>query len=444
MSTPPDRSPSSPLRLLAIVGPGVLVAATGVGTADLANAGIAGSKLGLAIGWAVLIGAILKFVVSENLARWQIATGETVLGGALRRFGPALFVAFGIYLVGWSVFVGTALASACGVTLDALIPGPPNGTLAKFTFGSLCSVGGAVLVWVGGFRLFARVMAASVGIMVLVTITTAVISAPDLGAFARGLVVPTIPGVGSEDPAVSRPALAWTIAVFGGVGGTLTLIAYSYWMHEAGRSRPEDLRTCRIDLATGYVITAAFGVAMVVIGHRAEIDGKGINAILALADSVESAVGARFGDDAARPARYVFLIGTLAAVFSSLLGVWQVVPVIFADWWRHRPGAPIDTAPSDPVPAEDARPARGFLIWLSLASIPGLWYSFQDVQKWYGIVGACFVPALAAVLLVLNGNRTWVGTRFRNRLASSAILMLTFLLLIGVAIWDITGRVGLR
>jgi Mn2+/Fe2+ NRAMP family transporter len=56
-------------RVLATIGPGILVAATGVGVGDIAGAGFAGSKLGYAVLWAAVVGSFIKFVVNEGLAR---------------------------------------------------------------------------------------------------------------------------------------------------------------------------------------------------------------------------------------------------------------------------------------------------------------------------------------------------------------------------------------
>ena len=56
-------------RLLLIIGPGLLVAATGVGAGDLATGAFTGNQLGVAVLWAVVLGAVLKFVVNEGLAR---------------------------------------------------------------------------------------------------------------------------------------------------------------------------------------------------------------------------------------------------------------------------------------------------------------------------------------------------------------------------------------
>ncbi len=44
-------------KWLSILGPGILVAATGVGAGDLATAAFTGSRLGLACLWAVVLGS---------------------------------------------------------------------------------------------------------------------------------------------------------------------------------------------------------------------------------------------------------------------------------------------------------------------------------------------------------------------------------------------------
>ncbi|NRB75976.1 MAG: hypothetical protein HRU46_16570, partial [Verrucomicrobiales bacterium] len=44
-------------RFLALLGPGLMLAATGVGAGDLAGAAFAGMNLGVAVLWAVAVGA---------------------------------------------------------------------------------------------------------------------------------------------------------------------------------------------------------------------------------------------------------------------------------------------------------------------------------------------------------------------------------------------------
>jgi Mn2+/Fe2+ NRAMP family transporter len=85
-------------HIFLIIGPGILIAATGVGAGDLATGAITGSKLGVAILWAVILGAFLKFVLNEGLARWQLSTGETLLEGALSRGRLPVQIFFIIYM----------------------------------------------------------------------------------------------------------------------------------------------------------------------------------------------------------------------------------------------------------------------------------------------------------------------------------------------------------
>jgi len=56
----------------------------------------------------------------------------------------------------------------------------------------------------------------------------------------------------------------------------------------------------------------------------------------------------------------------------------------------------------------------------------GLFWSFQDIQKIYAIVGASFIPFLALALLILNGREKWVGAHSKNR--PSTVLALVAIL----------------
>ena len=103
---------TSETSLLTIIGPGILVAATGVGAGDLLTASIAGSKAGIAILWAAPLGCVLKWTLNEGLARWQMATDTTLLEGWVTRLGRWIQWVFFIYFVMWSFFVGGALINA--------------------------------------------------------------------------------------------------------------------------------------------------------------------------------------------------------------------------------------------------------------------------------------------------------------------------------------------
>ena len=393
-------------RLLAIVGPGILVAATGVGAGDLATGALAGSKLGLTVLWAVLVAAGLKWLVNEGLARWQLATGTTLVEGCVLHLGRPVQWLFLGYLLVWSFFVGAAMMGACGVTAHAICPlweAPTD----KIVYGLAHSALAVLLVRLGGYRLFGTVMSACIAVMFVVVVATAVAVGPSWGEVARGLVEPRIPDLRGE-------GLQWTVALIGGIGGTVTVLCYGYWIREEGRTGAGDLAVCRIDLAVGYAMTAVFGVAMVIIGRTVQVTGGGATLIVDLAEQLRLSLGPA--------ARWAFLAGAWGAIFSSLLGVWQSVPYLFADFWNLMRDP--RRAASGRNPDTRSLPYQGYLLGLAVIPAAGLlWTRFQDAQKWYAIVGALFIPMLAAALLALNGRSALVGRRYRNsRLVTLALV----------------------
>ena len=393
-------------RLLTLVGPGILVAATGVGAGDLATAGFTGSQVGVACLWAVLVGAFLKFVLTEGLARWQLVTGKTLLEGALERYSRIVPWVFLPYLFLWTFFVGAALMSACGVTLHAIVPVFEDATQAKIVYGIAHSLLGLLLCRLGGFQLFERVMSVCIGLMFLAVTATAAELWPGTAEVARGLFVPSLDTLRGD-------ALSWTVALMGGVGGTLTILCYGYWIREKGREGPGEIGNVRIDLGVGYLVTTIFGVGLVLIGSTVEVEGRGADLIVQLAGRLRERMGPGM--------QWAFLVGAWGAVFSSLLGVWQSVPYLFGDFWsRTRGGSP-------------EKAYRSYMLLLTFLPMAGLFTSFRTIQKLYAIIGAGFLPLLALLLLILNADRGAMGRHANRRGAylalGSTLVFFTWVLL---------------
>ena len=322
-------APSRTWRL-ADFGPGILLAATAVGAGDLLTASLAGSEAGLGVLWAVPAGILLKWTLSEGIARWQMATGQTLLEGWVSRLGRWIQWVFLVYLTLFSFVVGGALVSACGVAGTGFLQlGDPQ--TSKLIWGIAHSFAGLLLVRFGSFRLFEALMSGCVGIMFVSVVLTAVLVSPDWGAVARGIV-----------PSVPPGKTAWVLGVLGGIGGTMTLLSYGYWIREANRSGREGLSACRRDLTLTYVFTGLFGMSVVIIGSRVQIQGQGVDLALALAGQLASVLGP--------PGRWIFLMGFWGAVFSSVLGVWQSLPYLFVDFLRMRGGWEPEGRSAAPAP----------------------------------------------------------------------------------------------
>lgn len=410
---------------LSLLGPGLLLAATGVGGGDMATGGFVGGLLGPAVLWAVLLGAFLKYVVTEGLARWQLATGTTFVEGVFQRLGPLAIWLFLPYLFLWSFFVGSAQLSATGVTLHAILPWFENAATGKTVFGIAAGIAGIALVFIGGYKLFENIMRACIAMMFFTVVLTAFVLWPGTAVVLQGIFVPSIPNAGGE-------GLRWTIALIGGVGGTLTILCYGYWLREERMSEASMLATCRADLAIGYVMTAIFGMAMVIIGSTVTIEGSGAQLLVDLAARLEVELGPI--------GKWIFLLGSFGAVFSSLLGVWQCVPYLFADCWQLLMRKSAATASADGNKLIDqvvntrSRVYRSYLLGIGLIPMLGLFMTFRDIQQLYGIIGAAFFPVLALGLLIFNGRSAWVGAAYRNRVTTQIALIaaISFFVWIGI------------
>ena len=91
------------LSFLKLAGPGLVVAATGIGSGDVVAATVGGARYGVMLLWAIAVGAFFKFVLNEGIARWQLATGKTALEGWAEHLPAWVKLYFRVYLVLWTV-----------------------------------------------------------------------------------------------------------------------------------------------------------------------------------------------------------------------------------------------------------------------------------------------------------------------------------------------------
>ena len=134
------------------------------------------------------------------------------------------------------------------------------------------------------------------------------------------------------------------LSLIGGVGGSITMLSYNYWMREEGMRGAGFLCYVRGDVAIAYIFTALFGISIMLIANDAFfVHGVTLRDAEAV-PKMAAALGALLGT--LRPA-VAFSVGFWAAVFASLLGVWQSVPYLYADFYgivkkMRPPSAPGD------------------------------------------------------------------------------------------------------
>jgi len=394
-------------------GPGLIMAVSGIGASDIISATVGGATYGTTLLWALVLGAFFKFILTEGLARWQLATGTTLLQGWARYLPRWVLLLFCGYLVLWSIAVSGALISGCGLAVVNLSGG-------KVSF-AVAAIGHAVVAFVllqfAGNAVVGRIIKPLIAAMFISVVVCAALSFRDLNAVLRGLFVPAIPSGGAR----------YVFSLIGGIGGSLTLLNYNYLLRDEQRVAPANLRYVRIDLALAYLFTAVFGLSVTLIAarvfHAAGIPVTDNEAVSRMAGQLTEVTGP--------PGFYVYSIGFWAAVLASLFGVWQTVPHIFADCWdllRRR-------APASIAGNSSHRPASYTvaLSFMALAAVP-----FAFVQRplffvvAFTILGSLFIPFLAATLLHLNNRVAWPSAIRRNRPITNVVLACVLLVFLVV------------
>jgi Mn2+/Fe2+ NRAMP family transporter len=388
---------------LSDIGPGLLLAATGIGVGDMVSSTIAGAEYGLTLVWALAAGVVLKFAITEGAARWQLGTGTTLMEAWRDHLPRAIVLAFFVYFVIWSYFVSSALVAASALVPAAIIPWVPLPV-----WGFVHAVAAFAMVWFGRYERFLSVIKWFVGLKFGAVIGSVL------------LIVLWSGADWSHFGAKSALTTSYTLSLIGGVGGTVTLLSYAYWMREAGWSGPRRVSSARADLTLSFGLVFVFCFSMIFLATQISWTGQileeGPRLCLLLAD--------RIGEEIGPIGRGVFLLGFWGAAFSSVLGVFHGVPFLFDEWfhlWRR-----------ETPTGQQGAAYRAWAGYLTLAAISALvirrpvWLVFA-----YTVVGSLFFPYVISTLLWLNNShRAPAATRsgaLVNAVLSAALLLYGYL-----------------
>jgi hypothetical protein len=272
-----------------------------------------------------------------------------------------------------------------------------------------------VVVYVGRYQRFLSTVKALIAFKFVAVVAAAVIIAVRSGAGWTAM------------PPRSPFSTVDTLSLIGGVGGTVTLLSYGYWMREAGWSGRQRLNMARTDLGVSFALVMVFCASMMVIATNVSWQGhileEGPRLCLLLADRIGAEIGP--------VGRAIFLAGFWGTAFTSVLGVWHGVPFLFDDWfhlWQRK-------KPS----GQSGRAYRIWLAYLALAALSALvvgrpvWLVYADT-----VVGSLFFPFVIATLLWLN-NASTAGRAAPNGLLANVVLVSALVLYLFLAARSIVG-----
>jgi Mn2+/Fe2+ NRAMP family transporter len=228
-----ENPPSGWLATLRRIGPGMILAASIVGSGELIATTTLGAETGYAALWIVVFSCLIKPALQYEIGRFSIVSGQTGLAGFNRMPGPRWRVNWVVWMwalvVLFTMFQVGAMFGGVAQVLNQLVPSVEP---RVWVLGLL-----ALTLWIllgGGYERIERLATLKVGLFTMLTMLCALLLTrkPELfrmgDVLSKGFTFQLPPGDG----------LATAIAVFGitGVGAT-ELFMYPYWCVEKGYAR---------------------------------------------------------------------------------------------------------------------------------------------------------------------------------------------------------------
>lgn len=448
------------------IGPGLILAASIVGTGELINTTSLGAKAGFSLLWLILLSCIIKVFVQVELGRYAITHGKTSLAAFDTLPGPRL----GASWMCWCWLLMTLatqaqIAAMEGTVGQAAHMAFPDGSRAVATFAgrimpgwdvflqsrqeyfwaSLTALAAVALLLSGGYKRLERITTILVGLVTLFTVgsvailqwTSFRISAVDLKS-GFTLAVPTA-------------AVALAFSAFGITGvGASELFAYPYWCIEKGYARSAGprsddeawahrargwTRVMQLDAWFSMIVFTLATVAFYLLGaavlHPQGLDPKGPQMIPTLSamylHPLENTPLAGFRDWT----RVGFLLGAWAVLFKTLYVATAANSRLTADfldltglWKQHGPEG-------------RERTIRVFCVVYPVFSL-GLYYIFREPQtliKVGGIAQGLMLPLISGATLYLKQRDS--DRRVAPAFLSDILTWLAFFAISGVAFYSI-------
>ena len=362
--------PNRTKPILAMIGPGVVMAGLAIGSGELIMWPWITSVVGAQLLWAAAIGIFLQLWVNIEIGRWTVVTGESPFTGMAR------VIKLVIYLFVFVIFVGKFLpgwARETGIALRDLIFGPGHDSPPWLWTAIVFALVAAILF--GPKVIYTAVERCIMGLIVVIVVGLVYVvweigSADIFLAMWDGVIsvfsFPDFPvNVLAEDGSV-RDQLTFNrffgAVVFAGAGG-LGNLYYAYYLREkdigmgarvpslmspvhkhevkemdTGYRYPETAENRRrfkdwfryivVDQTLCFWLLGSFTMFLFIFGALAVLHPIGLvpdrgSLVWDLASILEQSMGTS--------GRYLFLIVGMAALFSTQLGGVDGGSRIFAD-----------------------------------------------------------------------------------------------------------------
>ena len=366
------------------LGPGIIMAATAIGTSHLILSPVAGARFGYELLWLVLFSHVFKYPAFEFGPRFAIATGRSLIRGYQDVPGPKNWAVWAFLAT--TILQGLVLlAGMLSVTAAILVAS--LGTFSLTVWVVILGVAIIVLHRMGKYPALA--VGSKVAMLVLTVISViAFCAAPPRWSDLAQAFIPSIP-TGSFVLVAAILGLMPT--------GINVAIWHSLWALEQmddWRKQASDkhtlLRLGLLDLKVGYILSAVLAVIFVSLGANLlaprGLTPSGVDVALTLSRIYTEVLGNWMFP--------VFMLAAFAAMFSTAYSVMDGFPRTFSTLLRT-------LYPENDALKRASDPAYWIFMAVMFAVAIGANYIFPNPVRMIQLIGLVSL-AVAPILYGLN------------------------------------------
>ena len=279
---------------LRYIGPAFIVGALTMGPGNAVASASLGAESGYQVLWLLVLSSFLMLAFTDMSARIAICYPTTIIQAMKDHIAKPVGVLAGVcfFILAVTFGAGSMIGASLGLQV---ITG-----LGIKELSAVCAVGAVALLWSGNaYKRLEVIMIGAMVIMAVAFFATAIVSRPDLGAMAAGMVPSQVPG--------------GLVAAFALLGTNLSLYAafyMAYTMRDKGTRREDYGHTTRYDTIPGALLPGVLSIA-IIASAASVIPGATIESGNDMVDILRPALGSA--------AVVVFAIGLFSAGFSSVV-----------------------------------------------------------------------------------------------------------------------------
>ncbi len=294
-------------RTIRNLGPSLITAALIFGPGSLTVTTKLGAGFQYHLLWVIVVSVLFMIAYTRLSAELGLTLNESLIQEIRQRYGKwiAMLLGVGIFCISASFQAGNSIGA--GISLTELV-----GSRAPLWIVVISVLAMVLLFYQSFYKILEKIMIVMVLIMLLCFLVTLIISAPNLVAILQGLV-PRVPS-GSEILGIALVASSFSIV---GAFYQSSLVKEKGW-------KLTDLPLAQSEAVVG-ILTLGFLSALVMICAATVLYQSGIE--VNTATDLGRALEPLFGTFSSK----VFMVGFLAASFSSLLGNATIGGALLAD-----------------------------------------------------------------------------------------------------------------